>query len=162
MVSAGDRDQLEELLTLAEFSEAFCLMPTNKSTGINKLTMEFYCVFWDVLGSDITTTCAKFLGIWVLTLLCRQTLLPKKGDPHDFRNWFPVLLLSVNYKVVTKAISVQLGSVLVDVILLTRHMLSQTRPSSTTSIWSRTYSILCVGMVCCSPSCPWTWRRHMT
>ncbi|CAM2112212.1 unnamed protein product [Caretta caretta] len=65
-VSAGDRDRLELPLTLAEFSEALCRMPTSKSPGMDGLTVEFY----------------------------RAT----------------------DYKVVAKAISLRLGSVLADVI----------------------------------------------
>ncbi|CAM4465569.1 unnamed protein product [Lepidochelys kempii] len=44
------------------------------------------------------------------------TLLPKKGDLRDLRNWRPILLLSTDYKIEAKAISLRLGSVLVDVI----------------------------------------------
>ncbi|CAM2095599.1 unnamed protein product [Caretta caretta] len=43
-------------------------------------------------------------------------LLPKKGDLRDLRNWRPVSLLSTDYKIVAKAISLRLGTVLVDVI----------------------------------------------
>ncbi|CAM2106649.1 unnamed protein product [Caretta caretta] len=43
-------------------------------------------------------------------------LLPKKRDLRDLRNWCPVSLLSMDYKVVAKAISLRLGSVLTDVI----------------------------------------------
>ncbi|CAM2096758.1 unnamed protein product [Caretta caretta] len=86
-VSASDRDRLELPLTLAEFSEAFRHMPTNKSPGMDRLTMEFYRLFWD-----------------------------KKGDLRDLRNWRPVSLLSTDYKIVAKAISLRLGSVLADVI----------------------------------------------
>ncbi|CAM2098477.1 unnamed protein product [Caretta caretta] len=80
-VSAGDRDRLELPLTLAEFSEALRRMPTNKSPGMDGLTMEFYRTFWDVLGPDLVT-------VWADT----------------------------DYKVVAKAISLRLGSVLADVI----------------------------------------------
>ncbi|CAM2104287.1 unnamed protein product [Caretta caretta] len=45
-VSVGDRDQLELPLTRAKFSEALRRMPTNKSPGMDGLTMEFYHVFW--------------------------------------------------------------------------------------------------------------------
>ncbi|CAM2107531.1 unnamed protein product [Caretta caretta] len=54
-VSAGDRYQLELPLTLAELSEALRRMPTNKSAGMDGLTVEFYLVFWDVLGPDLVT-----------------------------------------------------------------------------------------------------------
>ncbi|CAM2105920.1 unnamed protein product [Caretta caretta] len=42
MVIASDRDRLELPLTLAEFSEALRHMPTNKSPGMDVLTVEFY------------------------------------------------------------------------------------------------------------------------
>ncbi|CAM5097220.1 unnamed protein product [Natator depressus] len=118
-VSASDRDRLELPLTLAEFSEALCRMPTNKSPGMDGLTMEFYRVFWDVLGPDLVTIWAESLQSGVLPLSCRRAvlaLLPKKGDLRDLRNWRPVSLLSTDYKMVAKAISLRLGSVLADVI----------------------------------------------
>ncbi|CAM2118758.1 unnamed protein product [Caretta caretta] len=94
-------------------------MPTNKSPGMDGLTVEFYCVFWDVLGPDLVTVWAESLQSGVLPLLCRQAvlaLLPKKGDLRDLRNWCPISLLSTDYKIVVKAISLWLGSVLADVI----------------------------------------------
>ncbi|CAM2117671.1 unnamed protein product [Caretta caretta] len=90
-VSVGDRDRLELPLTLAEFSEALRRLPTIKSPGMDRLTMEFYRVFWDVLGPDLVT-------VWAESL--QSGILP----------------LSTDYKIVVKAISLRLGSVLVDVI----------------------------------------------
>ncbi|CAM2104317.1 unnamed protein product [Caretta caretta] len=94
-------------------------MPANKSPGIDGLTVEFYCVFWDVLGPDLVTIWAESLQSGVLPLSYRRAvlaLLPKKGDLRDLRNWRPVSLLSTDYKIVAKTISLQLGSVLADVI----------------------------------------------
>ncbi|CAM2105881.1 unnamed protein product [Caretta caretta] len=118
-VSLGDRDQLELPLTLAEFSEALRRMPTNKSPGMDGLTVEFYRAFWDILGPDLATVWAESLQGGVLPLLCRRlvlALLPKKGDLRNLRNWHPVSLLSTDYKIIVKAISLQLGSVMADVI----------------------------------------------
>ncbi|CAM2118664.1 unnamed protein product [Caretta caretta] len=118
-VSTGDRDRLELPLTLAEFSEALHRMPTNKSPGMDGLTVEFYRMFWDVLGPDLVTVWAESLQNRVLPLSYRRAmlaLLPKKGDLRDLQNWRPVSLLSMDYKVVVKAISLRLGSVLADVI----------------------------------------------
>ncbi|CAM5167271.1 unnamed protein product [Natator depressus] len=69
-VSVGDRDRLELPLPLAEFSEALCSMPT-KSPGMDGLTVEFYRVFWDVLGPDLVTVWAESLESGVLPLSCR-------------------------------------------------------------------------------------------
>ncbi|CAM5101528.1 unnamed protein product [Eretmochelys imbricata] len=117
--SVSDRDGLELPLTLAEFSEALRCMPTNKSPGVDRLTVEFYRLFLDVLGPDLVTIWAESLQSGVLPLSCRRAvlaLLPKKGDLRDLRNWRPVSLLSTDYKIVAKAISLLLGSVLADVI----------------------------------------------
>ncbi|CAM5142100.1 unnamed protein product [Natator depressus] len=118
-VSVGDRDWLELPLTLADFSEALRRMPTNKSPGMDGLTVEFYCAFWDILGPDLVTVWAESLQSGVLPLSCRRAvlaLLPKKGDLRDLQNWRHVSLLSMDYKIVAKAISLRLGSVMADVI----------------------------------------------
>ncbi|CAM2102729.1 unnamed protein product [Caretta caretta] len=118
-VSASDRDRLELPLTLARFLEALRRMPTNKSPGMDGLTVEFYRVFWDVLGPDLVTVWAESLQSGVLPLSCRRAmlaLLPKKGDLRDLRNWRPVSLLSPDYKIVAKAISLRLGSMMADMV----------------------------------------------
>ncbi|CAM2097021.1 unnamed protein product [Caretta caretta] len=59
-------------------------------------------------------------GAFVRSCICQWatvlTLLPKKGDLCDLRNWRPVSLLSTDYKIEAKAISLQLGSMMADVI----------------------------------------------
>ncbi|CAM2111563.1 unnamed protein product [Caretta caretta] len=118
-VSVDDRDRLELPLTLAEFLEALHRMPTNKSPGMDGLTVEFYRTLWDILGPDLVTIWAESLQSGVLPLSCRRAvlaLLPKKGDLRNLRNWRPISLLSTDYKIVAKAISLRLGSVMADVI----------------------------------------------
>ncbi|CAM2096326.1 unnamed protein product [Caretta caretta] len=94
-------------------------MPTNKSPGMDGLTVEFYRAFWDILGPDLVTVWAESLQSGVLPLSCRRAvlaLLPKKGDLRKLRNWLPISLLSTDYKIIAKAISLHLGSVMADVI----------------------------------------------
>ncbi|CAM2106491.1 unnamed protein product [Caretta caretta] len=118
-VTMGDRDRLELPLTLAEFSEALRRMPTNKSPGMDGLTVEFYRAFWDIFGPDLVTVWTESLQSGVLPLSCRRAvlaLLPKKGDLRYLRNWRPISLLSTDYKIVAKAISLRLGSMMADMI----------------------------------------------
>ncbi|CAM5171734.1 unnamed protein product [Natator depressus] len=94
-------------------------MPTNKSPGMDGLTVEFYHVFWDILGPDLVIVWAESLQNGVLPLSCRQamlTLLLKKGDFRGLWNWHPVSLLSTDYKVVAKAVLLRLESMLADVV----------------------------------------------
>ncbi|CAM2119715.1 unnamed protein product [Caretta caretta] len=118
-VSTGYWDRLELPVTLAEFSEALRRMSTNKSLGMDGLTVEFYHVLWDILNLDLVFVWAESLESRVLPLSCRRAvlaLLPKKEDLSDLQNWRPFSLLSTDFKVVVKAISLQLWSVLVDVV----------------------------------------------
>lgn len=62
MVSAGDQDRMELLLSLAEFSAALCLMATSKSPSYSGLTMAFYHVSWDILSPDFAIIWAEALG----------------------------------------------------------------------------------------------------
>ncbi|CAM2106104.1 unnamed protein product [Caretta caretta] len=68
-------------------------MPTNKSPGVDGLTMEFYRMFWDVLGLDLDTVWAESLQGGVLPLSC-----------------------STDYKVAVKAISLWLGSLMAEMV----------------------------------------------
>ncbi|CAM2119627.1 unnamed protein product [Caretta caretta] len=68
-------------------------MPTNKSLGMDGLTVEFYRTFWDIHGPDLVTVWAESLQSGVLPLSC-----------------------STDYKIVAKAISLRLGSVMAEVI----------------------------------------------
>ncbi|CAM2094950.1 unnamed protein product [Caretta caretta] len=68
-------------------------MPTNKSPGMDGLIVEFYRAFWDILGPDLAIVWAESLQGGVLPLSC-----------------------STDYKIVVKAISLRLGSVMADVI----------------------------------------------
>ncbi|CAM2096300.1 unnamed protein product [Caretta caretta] len=106
MVSVGDQDRLELPSTPAEVLEALRYMPTNKSLGMDGLTVEFYRVFRNVLRPDLVTIWAESLQSAVLPLSCRRAmlvLLPKKVDLHDLRNWCPISLLSTDYKVCSES-----------------------------------------------------------
>ncbi|CAM2100115.1 unnamed protein product [Caretta caretta] len=73
----------------------------------------------DVGFMDLVIVWAKSLQSGFLPLSSRRAvlaLLLKKGDLRDLRNWHPVSLLSTDYKVVAKAISLWLGFVLADVV----------------------------------------------
>ncbi|CAM2118962.1 unnamed protein product [Caretta caretta] len=89
-VSVGDRDRLELPLTLAKFSEALRRMPTNKSPGMDGLTVKFYRAFWDFLGPDLATVWAESLQGGVLPLSCspccrsNARLVAEEGGPPQF------------------------------------------------------------------------------
>ncbi|CAM2099578.1 unnamed protein product [Caretta caretta] len=73
-VSTGDRDQLQLPLTLAEFLEALRRIPTNKSPGMDGLTVEFYQVDRLVLREP---------ELWLVLLAYADDMFLVVQDPGD-------------------------------------------------------------------------------
>uniref|UniRef100_A0A672HUD6 Reverse transcriptase domain-containing protein n=1 Tax=Salarias fasciatus TaxID=181472 RepID=A0A672HUD6_SALFA len=94
-------------------------MPTGRSPGIDGLTAEFYKAFWDILGRDVLDVHNECLASGSLPVSCRRavlTLLPKKGNLQDIKNWRPVSLLCVDYKLLSKVLASRLGRAMEQVI----------------------------------------------
>ena len=94
-------------------------MATGKSPGSDGLPMEFFVAFWDVLGADLVETLDAFFVAGFLPFSLRGaliTLLFKKGDRLDHKNWRPISLLDVDYKMCARALAGHLLKVLHHVI----------------------------------------------
>uniref|UniRef100_A0A8D3EDT5 Reverse transcriptase domain-containing protein n=1 Tax=Scophthalmus maximus TaxID=52904 RepID=A0A8D3EDT5_SCOMX len=76
---------------------------------------EFYKTFWEEMKTDIMHVFAESFGDCSLPQSCRRavlTLLPKKGDLMDIKNWRPVSLLCSDYKLLSKVLSLRLKQVM--------------------------------------------------
>ncbi|KAK0138454.1 Transposon TX1 uncharacterized protein [Merluccius polli] len=107
-VSRETYPQLDSPLTQQELYDALKGMQGRKAPGIDGLTVEFYNAFWDILAHDILEMFNESLGSGSLPLSCRRaviTLLPKKGNLQDIRNWRPVSLLCTDYKILSKVLA---------------------------------------------------------
>ena len=100
-------------LPVAECFAAFSGMARGKDPGIDGLPMEFYLKFWGVLGMDLVevfNSCHQAGFLAKRRALIRHTF--KKGDRLDPRNWRPITLLKVDYKIVSRAIAGRLLKVI--------------------------------------------------
>ncbi|TWW78225.1 Transposon TX1 uncharacterized 149 kDa protein ORF 2 [Takifugu flavidus] len=89
--------ELDALLSAEELTAALHGLAGGKSPGIDGLPAEFYRAFWPVLGEDLLCVLRDSRSQGRLLLTCRRavlTLLPKKGDLQDIKNWCPVSQLS--------------------------------------------------------------------
>lgn len=71
------------------------------------------------------------LAEWRLPLSCLRavlTLLPKKGDLTDIKNWCPVSLICSNYKLLSKTLPLRLTEVIEQIIHQTRAIAYQVDP----------------------------------
>ena len=116
-MSLDDQEQssCEGLLTVEECREALSGMNTGKSPGIDGLTAEFYMAFWAVIGEDLVEVLNYGFQIGQLTVSQHRGLLSlifKKGEKKDLKNWRPISLLCVDYKIGTRALAARLQRVL--------------------------------------------------
>ena len=90
-----------------------------KSPGIDGLPVEFYDKFWDILVHELLTVFKEFDRHDRLPDSFRTgivTLLHKKDDKTDLKNWRPITLLNFDCKLFSKLLSGRMSQVLEDVI----------------------------------------------
>ncbi|KAJ3595924.1 hypothetical protein NHX12_002336 [Muraenolepis orangiensis] len=118
-VSEEANSQLEGPLTIQELQTALQGMQGRQAPGIDGLSVEFYRAYWDVLSNDLLDVFNESLASGSMPVSCRRaviTLLPKKGNLQDIKNWRPVSLLCVDYKLLSKALATRLGRAVEQII----------------------------------------------
>ena len=102
-------------LSVAECFAALQGMAGRKAPGLDGLPMEFYVKFWGVLGKDLVAVLNSCFDAGCLSLSQRRGVISlsfKKGDRLDPRNWRPITLLNVDYKIAARAITGRLLQVI--------------------------------------------------
>ena len=94
-------------------------MAKGKSPGSDGLLAEFYVAFWDVLGPDFVEVLNASFDSGLLPFSQRVALISlvfKKGDRLLHKNWRPISLLNVDYKICTRTIAGRLLKVIHHVV----------------------------------------------
>ena len=118
-LSEEESSSCEGLLTLEECGLALRGMASGKTPGSDGFPMEFYSTFWDILGSDLVRTLNFAYAHGRLSISQRRgliILLFKKGDRLQTKNWRPISLLNVDYKIATRAMAGRLLAVIASVV----------------------------------------------
>ena len=84
-------------------------MKNNKTPGIDGFPAEFFKLFWKNLSHWILKALNQCFEKGTFTISLRQciiTCLPKKGKSREFlKNWPPLSMLSVLYKIASASIA---------------------------------------------------------
>ena len=95
-------------------------MQNNKSPGNDGLTKEFFVTFWEDIKDAFLNSCRAGNLKKELSTLQRQAvtkLIGKKDKDKKFiRNWRPISVLNVDYKINPKALASRLKKVLPNLI----------------------------------------------
>ena len=111
-----ESDTLEGNLTMEEIGQALKQMQNNKCPGIDGFPSEFFKVFWSELKAIMLRSLnyAYKKGEFSPSLrTCIISCIPKGDKPREYlKNWRPISLLSVPYKIASLAIANRLKTVL--------------------------------------------------
>ncbi|KAJ7998408.1 hypothetical protein DPEC_G00204630 [Dallia pectoralis] len=117
VIEGGESEDPE--MSIEELTRAVHCINKQKAPGPDWISGEFYQTFWDLIKNDVAEVFQAIYRERRLGESMRQstiTLIPKKGDLKDLRNWRPINLLSVDYKIMTKALTKRFQSHLLTVI----------------------------------------------
>ena len=114
-LSPDKANQCEGLLSLGECHSALLGMARRKAPGSDGLPMEFYIRFWEVQGQDLVDVLNACYASSSLYLSQRRgiiSLVFKRGNRLDGRNWRPITLLNVDYKLASRVLASRLLKVI--------------------------------------------------
>ena len=104
-----EREHLEKELTLEELKDALMSFSDNKSPGEDGFTKEFYQTFFDLLCKDLLNSYIEAFQQGSLSISQRRgtiTLIPKEEfNLTDLKNWRPITLLNIDYKIISKVLA---------------------------------------------------------
>ena len=87
-----------------------------KSPGSDGLTTEFYLHFWSSLGALLLRVAGQCSLDGELAESMKESItrliFKKRGDVKPLKNWRPISLLNVDYKIISKAITIRLSKVI--------------------------------------------------
>ena len=111
-LSEDDARALNRPITKEEVHKAIKNMRKGKSPGNDGLTAEFYQQFGEFLEDEITELMNNIMLSGELPKSQKEAtlkLLFKKGDHRHLKNWRPVSLLNVDYKILSKIMTFRLS-----------------------------------------------------
>ena len=107
-----ERDFCDGPITENECKLTLKTFKKSKSPGNDGLTCEFYMKFWDLLQKPLVKSFNAAYNAGELTISQRQaliTLIEKTGkDRESLKNWRPISLLNLDYKLLSKSISIRM------------------------------------------------------
>jgi hypothetical protein len=118
-LTVEDSESLNTEITEQEISQAIVGMKNDKSPGEDGIIKEFYHKFWDILKDE-------FVELFTKMKIEKEQpeshknaiikLLYKKDDHRKLKNWRPISLLNIDYKIFAKVLTNRLKKVMSNIV----------------------------------------------
>jgi len=111
----SDNDMLTAPFTKAEFRDAIFSMHPDKRSGLDGYNPGFYQHFWNLCNDDVFKECCAWLdtGQFPPDLnITNIALIPKGSTQVSMKDWRPIALCNVLYKIISKVLANRLKKVL--------------------------------------------------
>ena len=131
-----DRHMLDQPITLQECTDSLMSMKNDKTPGLDGLTVELYKKIWPKIGPLYLDNLNYCYDMGRLHRSGRKgliTLIPKKDrDTSLLKNWRPLTMLTLDYKILAKTLATRLKQCLPYLISLDQTGFMEERQISTT------------------------------
>ena len=115
-LSASQQQSCERFLSLQELTDSVKGLNLGKSAGSDGLSIEFYLHFWEILGPLLLRVANECFRDGDLCDSMKgsvtRLIFKKRGDRKSLKNWRPISLLNVDYKIISKVITSRLANVI--------------------------------------------------
>ncbi len=111
--------ELDQEICLHDLTMALKKMAINKSPGPDGIVVEFYKMYWNFLGTELLEVIHESVRTEMLPYtqyLAVITLLYKKGQRENIKNWRPISLLNTDAKLYSKVLAERLKKALPEII----------------------------------------------
>lgn len=119
-IRKSDHSILEGCISVEEASLVVKNMKDNKTPGPDGFTTEFYKFFWRDIATFMIRSFNYSFKIGSLPVSQHQgaiTIIPKPGKPREYlKNWRPISLLNISYKILSSCIAKRLKMLISDLI----------------------------------------------
>ena len=113
-LSHDSQEQCEGKITSSECQKAIKLMNNNKAPGSDGLTIEFYKTFWTDMSDTLIDSFNESFNMGHLSFSQNISILSiilKKGNPEKLKNYRPISLTNVDYRILAFTLALRLQNV---------------------------------------------------
>ena len=119
-LSETDKNYCEGKISVSECHKLLDSFQNNKTPGNDGMPIEFYKKFWSLISDPFINSINECFEKGEMSVSQKQaviTLIEKKGkDRSSLENWWPISLLNVDTKIMTKVLAARIKEVLPSII----------------------------------------------